>query len=180
MTFEEQVLDDKLVFKGHVVELHQQKVLLPNHETSEREIIRHPGAVGILALIDERRALLVRQWRAPLGKETLEIPAGKLEPTDTSPLATAKRELNEELGLAASSWKQLTGFYSSPGFADEYLTLYVARGLTSLEHKRALDPDEFLVGEVWPLTEIITNSTGQFDDAKTLLAVSMWLLQQKG
>jgi 8-oxo-dGTP pyrophosphatase MutT (NUDIX family) len=102
-------------------------------ETAEREIVAHPGAVGIVAHDDEV-VYMVRQPREAIGEEALlELPAGKLDVEDESPLDCAKRELIEEVGIEAAEWEELTRFYSSPGFTDEQVFLFAATDLTQVE-----------------------------------------------
>ena len=96
--FKETVVNDELIYQGHILDVHQQTVTLPNGKSAYRDIIKHHGAVAVLALLDQDHAFFVRQWRAPLNHETVEIPAGKIDPNETDPLAVAKRELNEEIG----------------------------------------------------------------------------------
>ncbi|WP_125605335.1 NUDIX hydrolase [Lapidilactobacillus bayanensis] len=173
--FKETVTGDELVYHGHILDVHHQTVELPNGQAAYRDIVKHHGAVAILALLDENHAFFVRQWRAPLEHETVEIPAGKIDPNETDPLAVAKRELNEEIGYAANSWRLLSRFYSSPGFATEKMHLYLATDLQELPHKRALDPDEFLEVKVLTLKQIQSFlRQSDFIDAKTLLAVKYW------
>lgn len=173
--FKETVTSDELIYHGHILDVHQQTVALPNGKSAYRDIIEHHGAVAILALLDSDHAFFVRQWRAPLNHETVEIPAGKIDPNETDPLAVAKRELNEEIGYSAGSWRLLSQFYSSPGFATEKMHLYLATDLQELAHKRALDPDEFLEVKVLTLKQIQSVlRKSDFIDAKTLLAVKYW------
>lgn len=175
MDFTEKVKSDRLLYDGHILRLHQQIVELPNGKPAEREIVEHHGAVAILALADLEHAYFVRQWRAPLAHETWEIPAGKIDPLETDPLAVAKRELNEEIGQAANKWQLLSRFYSSPGFATEKMSLYLAQDLQKIAHKRALDADEFLEVKLFTLPEINAYLTSSdFIDGKTLLAVQYW------
>ncbi len=173
--FTETVVNDELIYQGHILDVHQQTVTLPNGKLAYRDIIKHHGAVAVLALLDQDHAFFVRQWRAPLNHETVEIPAGKIDPNETDPLAVAKRELNEEIGYAADSWRLLSRFYSSPGFATEKMHLYLATDLHELPQKRSLDPDEFLEVKVLTLKQIQTLlQQSDFIDAKTLLAVEYW------
>ncbi|WP_234414164.1 NUDIX hydrolase [Paenibacillus sp. CAA11] len=172
----EKTLSTRSVFEGKVVSLHIDTVELPNGETATREIIRHPGAVAVLA-VREGRILLVDQYRQALGRCELEIPAGKLEKGE-EPSEAAKRELEEETGYRAGKITLLHSFYTSPGFADEIIHLYLAEELTSGE--ASPDEDEFL--ELYEVSaEEAKNfiTEGRISDAKTVLAFYIWQSRQK-
>src|SRR5690606_25386888 len=119
------------IFQGKVISLQVDTVELPNGNTATREIVKHPGAVAVVALYEDR-LIVVEQFRKPLERSLVEIPAGKLEAGE-EPLTAAKRELEEETGFTAASLRPLCSFYTSPGFADEILHLYLAEDLTSGE-----------------------------------------------
>jgi ADP-ribose pyrophosphatase len=124
----ERVTDRKVVFRGRILTLRVDTVELPSGRTTTREIVEHPGAVVILAVDLAGRVGLVRQYRSAIGQTTLELPAGTLEPPETS-LACAQRELAEEMGVSAGRWFPLVEFYSSPGFCTELLSVFVATNL---------------------------------------------------
>lgn len=175
MNFKETVKQDDLLFKGQILNLHKEEVELPNGKKAQREIVRHHGAVAILALLDRDHAFFVRQWRAPLAHDTCEVPAGKIDPGEHDTLKTAQREFNEEIGYQAQNWRLLSEFYSSPGFSDEKMSLFLATDLQPLAHKRPLDPDEFLEVKVFSFQEAqaqILKSTHL--DGKTLIAIQFW------
>lgn len=180
MEFEEKVTNVENVFKGHVIELNVETVTLPDGRKATREIVRHQGAVGVIAITPEDKIVLIRQWRAPLGKVTLEIPAGKIELKEKqTPLQTALRELNEETGYQAQSLELLTEFYSSPGFADEKMYLYHAVGLSKAKEKLAQDDDEFLEIvelDLKQVNEAIARK--EICDAKTLMAILFWKMME--
>ncbi|GIM48299.1 ADP-ribose pyrophosphatase [Collibacillus ludicampi] len=150
-----------------------ETVRLPNNKKTSREIVRHPGAVAVLAVTSENKIILVKQYRKPCDEVLIEIPAGKLEKGE-EPLECAKRELIEETGYTAGTWEFVHSFYTSPGFADEKIYLYMARDLT--KGTRQLDPDEFLDlieadrEEVMQMIE-----KDMIHDAKTLIALYRWL-----
>lgn len=177
MDLVEKVIQTLSIFKGKVIELQVQTVALPNGKQAKREIIRHHGAVGVIAIYQDK-LVLVRQWRAPLNQVTLEIPAGKIELDETDVQTVAVRELNEETGLKATSLEQVASFYTSPGFADEKMTLFFADKLQPLSEKRPLDDDEFL-NVVYLTAEQVQQAitSGQICDAKTLLAIQYWQLK---
>lgn len=125
----EHVIARKDVYRGRILTLRVDEVRLPNGRQTTREIVEHPGAVVIVAVDTRGRVAMVRQYRAAVGHELLELPAGTREPNETAE-ACARRELSEEMGLTAASWTALGGFYSAPGFCTEYLSLFLAAGLT--------------------------------------------------
>ncbi|MCO6542793.1 MAG: NUDIX hydrolase [Lactobacillus sp.] len=174
MELSEKLLTKKRLFTGKVINLDLEEVCLPNGQHAQREIVHHHGAVGIMALIDNQ-LLLVKQWREPMQRLTLEIPAGKIEPGQQNLEAEALRELNEETGYQCDSLKKLGGFYSSPGFTDEYLTLFYAPQLEKATHKRPLDDDEFLNLQflTWEKAQEQI-AAGLICDAKTLMAILIW------
>jgi 8-oxo-dGTP pyrophosphatase MutT (NUDIX family) len=137
-----------------------------------RDKVWHPGAVGIIALDDEH-VWLTRQPREVIGASaSLEIPAGKLDVPGEPPLETAKRELDEEIGKRGEHWEELLAFYTSPGFSDERVWLYVATGLTD-GPKLPGDEDERIEIVPWPLARL-DEAIKQCEDSKTLIAL-LWL-----
>jgi 8-oxo-dGTP pyrophosphatase MutT (NUDIX family) len=142
-----------------------------------REKIWHPGAVGILAL-DEQNVWLTRQPREAAGQSaSLEIPAGKRDVPGEQPLETAKRELAEEIGKQAEQWREIFAFYTSPGFTDERVWLFEARGL-SQAGPAELDEDEQIEVVPWPL-EQLDDAIAQCQDSKSLIAL-LWLARTRG
>ncbi|MDO7905138.1 NUDIX hydrolase [Paenibacillus sp. JX-17] len=172
---DEQTLSTEPIFQGKVLNLQVDTVRLPNGSTSKREIIKHPGAVAVIAL-HAGKLLVVDQYRQAMGRCEVEIPAGKLEPGE-DPMEAAGRELQEETGYTAVSLQHLQSFYTSPGFADELIHLYVAEELTAGEMK--LDEDEFLEMQEVTLDEAYAMiRDGRIADAKTVMAVYAWHLYQ--
>jgi ADP-ribose pyrophosphatase len=137
----------------------------------EREIVRHPGAVAIVAVDAEQRVTLVRQLREPVRKRLLELPAGTRE-RDEEPLATAKRELVEEAGLGAGEWRLAASFYSTPGFCDELVHVYIAEGVEETE--RAPQDDEEIELVRLPAAQLEA-LLPQIEDAKTLAGLLLYL-----
>jgi 8-oxo-dGTP pyrophosphatase MutT (NUDIX family) len=128
------------VYEGRVIALRRDTVAMPGGGTSVREVVHHPGAVVVVALDDDDAVVLLRQYRHPVGRYLWELPAGLRDADGEPPLETAKRELAEETELAADRWSLLTTTYSSPGFCDEQVLLYLAEGLRPVPR-----PDGFVV-----------------------------------
>ena len=166
------------IFSGKIISLQVDDVELPNGKLSKREIVKHPGAVAIIALTDEGKLILVEQYRKALEKVIVEIPAGKLEPGEKPELCAA-RELEEETGYECEALERLISFYTSPGFADELVHLYVATGLKKKENAASLDEDEFVnLMEVSldEAAELVKNQ--RIFDAKTAYAVQYLQLER--
>jgi ADP-ribose pyrophosphatase len=175
---EEKTLHSEEIFSGKVISLYLQDVELPNGKQSKREIIKHPGAVAILAITDDKKVVMVEQYRKALERTIVEIPAGKLEKGE-EPELCARRELEEETGYECESLELLTSFYTSPGFADEIVHVYVAKGLTKKENAAALDEDEFVNLEELTFEEAVQYVKEQkIYDAKTIFAVQYLQLQE--
>ncbi len=140
----------------------------------------HPGAVAILAVDDDDRVLLVRQYRVAVGEALLEVPAGTLDVADDGsiedPDLAAKRELEEETGMRAGTWRPIARFYTAPGFASELMHLYLATDLRAADGDRlSPDEDEHLLLERMPVADAVaTAGRGGFSDGKTLVAL-FWL-----
>jgi ADP-ribose pyrophosphatase len=138
----EKTIRKEQIYKGKIIDLYVEEVELPNKKIGKREIVKHPGAVAILAVTDEGKILMVEQFRKPLEKTIIEIPAGKLEKGE-DPLECAKRELLEETGYSCEKMKSIGSFYTSPGFADELIYLYFTDSLVR-KGAQMTDEDEFL------------------------------------
>jgi len=174
--FEEKTVSSKPIYQGKVISLQVDTVKLPNGEEATREIVRHPGGVSILAIKDGKM-LVVEQYRKPLGKSQVEIPAGKLDKGGEDPLEAAKRELEEETGYKSDHLQYICSYYTSPGFADEIMHMYFTDRLERSEMN--LDEDEFLVCEEITLDEALAMiRDGRISDAKTIMAVYAWQLYQ--
>jgi ADP-ribose pyrophosphatase len=137
----------------------------------EREIVEHPGAVAIVAVDDAGCVTLVRQLREPARARLLELPAGTAEPGE-EPLATARRELQEECGLSGGEWRELAAFWTTPGFCRERMHLFAAEGVERGE--ASPDPDEELELVRWPVAEV-GERLGEIEDAKTLAGLLLYL-----
>lgn len=168
MELKEERKSSQLIYRGRILTLRRDTVTLPNGREAVREVAEHPGGVGILALDGENRAALVRQYRYAFGRAMWEIPAGKREPGE-EPLATARRELQEEVGASAAHWQALGEIIPSPGCYGERLWLYLARELTL--GRTHPDEDEFLELQWMPLEELTEKClAGEIQDAKTIIA----------
>ncbi len=134
------VVASEPVYDGRVISLRRETVAMPGGGDSVREVVSHPGAVAVVALDDDGRVVLLRQYRHPVGRYLWELPAGLRDADGEPPLETAKRELAEEVQLAAQRWSLLTTTYSTPGFCDELVLVYLAEGLGDVAR-----PDGFTV-----------------------------------
>ncbi|MGQ5426732.1 NUDIX domain-containing protein [Thermophilibacter sp. ZX-H3] len=163
----ERPLTEDVVWTGRIFNVDRLQVQLPDGRTAIRDVVRHPGAVAIVALTDEGRICLVRQYRTALGRVTVEIPAGKLDPGE-DPLECASRELLEETGMIAEKIAYLTTIATSDGFTDELIHIYMATGLSF--SKSSPDADEFInvdLVEVGELVDAVLD--GRIEDAKTVV-----------
>lgn len=178
--FEEKTISRREIFKGQIIDVAVDEVRLPNGGIGTRELVFHPGAVAVIPITNDNKMIMVKQFRKPLEKVTLEIPAGKIDPGEGDhPEETAKRELEEETGYKAALFSFITAMYVSPGFANERLHIYYAENLEKVPNPRPQDEDELL--ELYKVTldeakDAIT--TGLICDAKTIFAVQYWELQQ--
>lgn len=158
------------IFKGNIVHLFKDDILLPNGKPATREVIRHIGAVAVVPLTDDGKVIVERQFRYPLNRVITEIPAGKLDSFTEDRLEAAKRELEEETGYTAESWTLLGDFHPTAAYCDENITIYLARGLH--EGQRHLDEDEFLNVQAVPLEELVADILeGRITDGKTQTAI---------
>ncbi|OBZ08084.1 MULTISPECIES: NUDIX hydrolase [Bacillales] len=169
----EETIKTEPIFEGKMITLQVDTVALADGRTATREIVKHPGAAAVMALLDGK-LLVVEQFRKPLEKFQIEIPAGKLDPGE-DPLTAAARELEEETGYRSDDLKLLSAFYTSPGFADEKLYIYftdkVEQGVQNP------DEDEDLKVEAITLEQAEAYiQEGRISDAKTILAVYAWKL----
>ena len=163
----EETLSSSYLYRGYIVNVRQDRVRLPDGKTAFREVVEHPGAVAVLALDENDCAVLVRQYRQPVGSLLLEAPAGKLEPGE-EPLSCAKRELAEETGLCGERWQEAGWVYPSPGFCNEKIHLFITRGLSSTV--AAADGEEHIEVLRFPLAEAMRLvESGEIIDAKTVL-----------
>jgi len=172
MDLTEKQIDSRVMYDGNFINVRKDTVLLPDGGTSTREYITHPGAVAMLALLDNGNLVMERQYRYPPRQEFIELPAGKIDHGEDI-LVTAQRELLEETGYVASEWTHLTTAWPCIGYADERMEYFLARGLTHVG--RNLDEGEFLeVFELAPAEAIEWIRLGKINDSKTILGL-FWL-----
>lgn len=169
-----EILASEVLFEGRVVGLSIDEVRLPDGRTARWEKVSHPGAVGIVPLLDDGRVVMVRQYRHAVRGVLLEIPAGKLDAGE-APEETARRELAEEVGLRAGEMRKLAEFFNSPGYSDEYFHLYLARELGP--ERGEPEADEFLEIEKIPLDEAVSMiASGKIRDAKSIIGITLAFL----
>lgn len=159
-------------YDGHFLKVEKDQVRLPDGKPATREFIRHPGAVVILPVFDDGSVLLERQFRYPLDRVFIELPAGKIDPGE-DPLACAKRELQEETGYSAQDWQFVCTIHNAIAYSDEHLDIFIARGLTA--GKSALDEGEFLDVFIATQEELMRwVREGKVTDVKTVIG-AFWL-----
>ncbi len=169
MTFEEKTMKCERIYEGRIINVRVDTVELPNKKYSKREIVEHPGAVGIIAITEDNKIMFVKQFRKPVEEVLLEIPAGKLEPMER-PDKCAIRELEEETGFTTDRVEKILEFYTTPGFSNEILHIYLAENLK----EGNINPDEDENIETIQLSiEDALNKikTGEIKDAKTIIGV---------
>lgn len=165
-------LDSRIVYDGDFLKVQKDKVALPNGAFSEREYIRHPGAVVILPLLDDGSILIERQYRYPLDEVFYEFPAGKIDPGEDH-LDCAKRELKEETGYTATDWRFVCTIHNAIAYSDEHLEIFLARGLVAGETE--LDEGEFLETMTVSVDQLLQwVREGKITDVKTVIG-TFWL-----
>ena len=168
----EQRISGEDVYGGIFLKMKRDKVALPNNEEAVREYLTHPGAVAILAILDDGRVLLERQYRYPIAKACIEIPAGKLDPNEDH-LVCAQRELEEETGYTAKKWSFIRRIHPVISYSTEFIDIYLAENL--LPGKSNLDEEEFLDVFAAPLDQLIGwIEGGEITDVKTTIS-AYWL-----
>jgi ADP-ribose diphosphatase len=177
----ERVVESRTIYRGNYLAFRIDTVERTDGTRAQREIVGHPGAVAILAIDDQDRVLMVRQYRAPAGQTLLEVPAGALDVDPETgaiedPALAAPRELEEETGYRARSLRLLTSFWTAPGFATELMHVYLATDLAPADGSRlSPDEDERLEVEHVPWAEALAMvDRGEIADAKSLVAL-LWL-----
>ncbi len=177
--FEERTITSSMQFSGHLVNLRVDTVRLPDGREARREVVEHPGAVALVAIDDAGCVVLVRQWRHPVGRVSLELPAGTLEPGEDIDTC-ARRELFEETGFYPRSVEKLVDIHVSPGYSNEVIHLFVARELQvqgdatlpEAAGEWVQDADENLQTLTVPLREAVGSCLdGEISDAKTITGI---------
>ena len=157
------------LYTGKLFSFVAEEITLPNGARTKMTIVRYPGSTGIVPLLDDEKVVMVKQYRHSVGDYLLEIPAGTMEPGE-SPLNCARRELEEETGLMAKEFVELSQVYIIPAYSDEKIYVYLARGFTASEQN--LDQDEIIQVVEYPLKEVLQMiSQGLITDALTILSI---------
>ena len=158
------------IFNGTILHVQRDIVRLPNGNDAIREVIRHIGAVCVIPVLDNGDVIMERQYRYPLDRVILEIPAGKLDAANENRLSAIQRELREETGYTAEEWTVIGDFHPAPAYSDEFITMYMARKLRKGD--RHLDADEFLDVYTVPLKDLVEDvMAGRISDAKTQVCI---------
>ncbi|MEM8704955.1 MAG: NUDIX hydrolase [Actinomycetota bacterium] len=164
-------IGERLLHQGFVISVAQGEFETPEGERITRDIVHHPGAVAVVA-VDGDDVILVRQYRAALHADLLEIPAGKRDVAGEPPDLTAARELEEEVGLRPLGLELLTGFHNSVGFCDEYVHIFLATEFESVETAHDGPEEAHMTIERWPLDDAVAATTdGRITDAKTQIGI---------
>ena len=168
-SLEEKTLSSTYIYKGRIINLRQDKVKLPDGRETIREIVEHPGAVVILALTDDKKIVMIRQFRKPADEVLRELPAGTVEEGEDL-VSCARRELEEETGYYPRKIKKLVSFFSTPGFCNERLTLFLAEDLE--KRNKNEDTDEFIEVELIKTNEALKLvQENIIKDAKTIIGI---------
>ena len=173
----ETVVNSRVVHRGGYLEVRVDRIRRADGSEANRDIVGHPGAVAILAIDDDERVLLVRQFRLAAGGPLLEIPAGGLDVGEDGlvredPEAAARRELEEETGSRARTWRRLGAFWTAPGFATELMHLYLATGLTQVPDNRQGPEEDHMTIERVHLDDVpALIADGQLIDSKTIIGL---------
>lgn len=169
--FREEKISSKTVYEGKILTLNADKVKVPSGRETIREVVLHSGGVTIIAHPDPSKIVLIKQFRYPIGKTIWEVPAGTLKQGEI-PLEAAKRELKEETGYIANSWKHLGIVYPLPGYSTEILYFFSATDL--VDDEQNLDPDENIEAKIFDLKQVWQMiKDGEVRDGKTIAAVSL-------
>jgi len=171
--FTEHTLESRTVYDGRLLKVLEDRVRLPDGASARREVVRHPGAVAMLAMPDSTTVLLVRQYRYALRRHFHELPAGKIDPGEDA-MQSARRELREEAGRVAGEWRHLTTLHPCIGYSDERIELYLARELRPAGTGHGPDDGEFLQIVTVRLAQALAwVKSGRITDVKTIAGL-MW------
>ncbi len=177
MIYKEESVSSEVIYDGKIVKLRVDKVLMPSGRLTTREIVEHPGGVGIVAVTDKDEIILVKQYRKPFEAAIYEIPAGKLDKGEHH-RDCGIRELEEETGYRAFKFEYLGFMYPSPGFTDEVTHVYLAEGLTA--GATSPDEDEFLDIEKIPVSKVFDMvMSGEINDAKSVYGILKYMVKRQ-
>jgi ADP-ribose pyrophosphatase len=166
----ENTLEEKEIYKGRSFSFYSDTVSLPNGKKAKKDYVKYPHAAAVIPFLDEKHIILVEQFRYPIGRTLLEIPAGKLDDPEESKLEAAHRELLEETGYRAKSFNHLITYYPCPGYSTEVLHIFKAENLKKEE--QFLDEDEFINVKTFTYSEILKMiKNGEIQDSKTIIAM---------
>lgn len=172
MPHEYTVLATERAYDGGVISLRRDHLAMPGDTTAWRDVVEHPGAVAVVALDDEDRVVVVRQYRHPVGRALDELPAGLLDVAGEPPLETAKRELAEEAGLAADDWQVLVDLLTSPGMSDEAARIFLARGLREVEREIQEHEEAEMTSSRVPLGDLVAGIfRGRYENSLLIAGV---------
>ncbi len=176
----EQTKQSKKIYECSFMTLYEDEVVLPNQKISQRVYIKHPGAAAILPITKEGQIILIKQYRYPLGMESLEIPAGKKEDIHEDSTYFAHRELEEETGYVSDDMTFFQRMYPCVGYSDEYIDLFIAKNCVKKDHPKAMDDDENIEPLFLTKDEVKTMiEMHQIKDGKTLIMLHAYLLAEK-
>jgi 8-oxo-dGDP phosphatase len=169
-------LEGEIIWQGRRVAMERRRFRSPDGEEFDREFMRHPGAVGVIAVDTDGMVVLVRQFRGPMGRTVLEMPAGTCDVEGESEEETARRELAEEVGLRADRWESLAPLPVSPGVSDQITSVFLATALQACDTDRAGPEERAMTIERVPLDQVVKMAAdGELIDAPTLAAVALAL-----
>lgn len=169
MNYEEKTISKKHIYQGNIIKVDSLTVSLPNGKEATRDLISHPGASVVVPINENGEVYMVRQYRKPIEKESLEIPAGKLDYNE-APEKCAERELKEETGLQAKNMEHIISIHSTPGFCNEVLHMFVATGLE--EGESCADEDEFISSEKIHIDKLVSMVLNhEITDAKSIIGI---------
>lgn len=169
MQYDEKTVDRKQIYQGKIIKVESVTVELQNGKQAARDIVIHPGAAVVIPITEDGELYLVRQYRKPLERTLLELPAGKLD-SNECPEECARRELKEETGLDADNIKYLISIHTTPGFCNEEIHIFVATGLHQGEIHT--DEDEFIISEKLPVSKLVNMVLNrEITDAKSIIGI---------
>ena len=168
------MVGEEVIHRGHVISLAVGRFAAPDGEIFERDVVHHPGAVSVVPLHADGTVVLVRQYRAAIDRELLEVPAGKRDVHGEDPAVTAHRELAEEVGLRAGRVEKLAEFYNSPGFCDEHSYVFLALDLEEVTSDAQGPEERHMTIEQIALAEVpALIASGEISDAKTIIGLCL-------